>query len=52
MLEIDDFKDAIMQLNRKRTKEIRLYYKNLESSIFQFAHHSTETMKNEMKISR
>ena len=51
MLEIDDFKDAIIQLNTKRAKEIRLYCKNLECSIFQFAHDTTETMKNEIKIS-
>ena len=29
---IDDFKDSIMRLNTKRAKEIRLYYRNLESA--------------------
>ena len=39
-MDVDDFKDAILQLNTKRAKEIRLYYRNLESAIFQYMHHS------------
>ena len=30
-MNLNHFKDAIMQLNTKRAKEIRLYYRNPES---------------------
>ena len=42
VLDIDDFKDAIMQLNTKRAKEIRLYYRNLESAVFQYTIHTSK----------
>ena len=42
-MNVDDFKDALMMLNTKRAKEIRLYYRNLESAVFQFIHHSLST---------
>ena len=34
MLEIDNFKNAIMQPNTKRPKEIRLCHNNLEGAFF------------------
>lgn len=40
MLEIDNFKNAIMQPNTKRAKEIRLYHSNLEGAFFSL--HTTQ----------
>ena len=34
IMGVDDFKDALMQLNTKRAKEIRLYYRSFENDIF------------------
>ena len=49
---VDDFKDAILQLNTKRAKEIRLYYRNLESAVFQFLHHSLALLNDDLLESR
>ena len=48
-MHIDDFKDSLMMLNTKRAKEIRLYYRNLESAVFKFMHHSLDVERHKIE---